>query len=645
MTQIFLFFLGISASVSLIILALISLAPFLNKRYAAKWKRLIWIFLAVRLLVPFGGVNGQFLIKTPQAQNQTVSGQKGNETDHPADQTVPYRRIVVEIPTQMTAPINAQPEKNNAGITALDIMAFVWIIGSLLFLSIHFISYFYYKRQLIKKGRIIEDVSVLCQMTRLKRELRIRRAVQVMEYSEAESPMLTGFLTPILVLPEERYSSEELFFILKHELVHLKRGDVSVKLLLVAANAIHWFNPLIWIMQKEAIVDMELSCDERVTQDTSYAVRKAYTETLLSMLHRRCARKIAFTTQFYGGKKIMKKRFKNILMKNGKKNGSFVFLCTVLFTILFGTLVGCSVKEEDTGKERTENDAIQHASDSSEGKAVPAKQTQDAHSAVADAASEHTTTLTFSKEGEQEQKQATLAVGDGYSIYLPDAEWQQSGPDTWTAAANEQVRLWITRFKGESIDSVDQNLEESGYMTEEGYHKWKQEGDFTYHVSLKASEVDVWGIFYSYPADFAEGFGRELPVIADTFALSTEADDSNRDHPDAASERLLAEDCEEIKTIVDAFSTAYFHGDVDAMQKFLASTYIGKITGYEGAGSISDLTVKGLSDADDKKMENGRYIASLEFRDSDYEDMFLYLTFELMKQKNSWKIQSYGLEG
>ena len=66
---------------------------------------------------------------------------------------------------------------------------------------------------------------------------------------------------------------------------------------------------------------------------------------------------------------------------------------------------------------------------------------------------------------------------------------------------------------------------------------------------------------------------------------------------------------------------------------------------YEGAGSISDLTVKGLSDADDKKMENGRYIASLEFRDSDYEDMFLYLTFELMKQKNSWKIQSYGLEG
>lgn len=37
---------------------LMLLAPFLNKRYAAKWNYLIWIFLALRLLVPFHGGNG-----------------------------------------------------------------------------------------------------------------------------------------------------------------------------------------------------------------------------------------------------------------------------------------------------------------------------------------------------------------------------------------------------------------------------------------------------------------------------------------------------------------------------------------------------------------------------------------------------------
>ena len=44
--------------------------------------------------------------------------------------------------------------------------------------------------------------------------------------------MIIGFFKPVLVLPKERYSPEELFFILKHELVHLKRGDVYFKLLL-----------------------------------------------------------------------------------------------------------------------------------------------------------------------------------------------------------------------------------------------------------------------------------------------------------------------------------------------------------------------------------------------------------------------------
>ncbi len=203
---------------------------------------------------------------------------------------------MVEIPAQMTAPIKAQPEKNNTGITMLDIVAFVWIVGSLIFIAVHFISYFYYKRQLIKNGRMIEDVKTLSQIEKLKRELHIRRSIHAMEYYEAESPMIIGFLKPIVVLTKEQYSSEELFFILKHELVHLKRGDVYFKLLFVIANAVHWFNPLIWIMHREAIIDMELSCDERVTKDTGYAVRKAYTETLLFMLHKRCSRRTAFTT-------------------------------------------------------------------------------------------------------------------------------------------------------------------------------------------------------------------------------------------------------------------------------------------------------------------------------------------------------------
>ena len=652
MGNIFLSILGISVSIGLIVIGLILLTPFLNKRYAAKWKYLIWIFLALRLLVPFSGTSGQYVmdrITQPNVETNSESGE--NSTDTPTDTAIPYRGIVVEIPAQMTTPMNASSENNTAGITMLDLVTLVWIIGSLIFISVHLISFSHYKRQVIKNGKKIKETRILSQIFHLKRELHIRRTVCVMEYDKAESPMIIGFLKPVLVLPKEQYSSDDLFFILKHELVHLKRGDVYLKLLFVTANAVHWFNPIIWIMQKEAVIDMELSCDERVTQGTSFALRKAYTETLLSMLHKQCVRKTVLSTQFYGGTKIMKKRFKNILIRNRKKNGISILICAVILSITLGMLVGCSVAKENTEKEKIENEDAANADtgNMSEQSGLEVAQTTPMsvdNSSVDNNTLENTMTLTFSKEGEQEQKQATLAIGNGYSFYLPDDEqWYLSAPDLWKTDINEQATLWITHFEGESEDSVNQKLESDGYAEEDSRKWWKQEGDLLYHAEQKVFENDVWAIFYSFPVEFEEGWGRQFPVILDTFALSNEVDHEKLNHTAGTDEYLGTEDCQNIRTALEAFAESYFDRDVDAVQKFLASTYEGDPDIYEGTGIISDLTVKGLSDADEKKIENGKCNVSIEFRDSTYEDMFLYLTFILVKEQGEWKIQFYGMEG
>ena len=652
MRNIFLSILGISVSIGLIVIGLIFLTPFLNKRYAAKWKYLIWIFLALRLLIPFSGANGQEVMdRMSLLKVGTNSESEENDANNPIDTAMPYRGIVVEIPAQMTTPIKASSEKSTADITMLDIVTLVWIIGSLIFIFVHLISYSHYKRQVLKNGKMIKETRILSQIFRLKRELHISRTVCVMEYDEAESPMIIGFIKPVLVLPKEQYNSEDLFFILKHELVHFKRGDVYLKLLFVTANAVHWFNPIIWIMQKEAVIDMELSCDERVTQGTSFELRKAYTETLLSMLHKQCVRKTVLSTQFYGGKKIMKKRFKNILIRNRKKNGISILICAVVLSFTLGMLVGCSVTKENTEKENIENEdtANEDMGNVSEPSGLEAAQTAPTpvdNSSTENNALENTITLTFSKEGEQEQKQATLAIGNGYSFYLPDDEkWHLSAPDLWTTDINEQIALWVTHFEGESVDSVNQKLEDDGYTEDDSYKWWKQEGDLLYHAEQKVFENNIWVIFYSYPVDFQEGWGREFPVIVNTFALSDGAENGEMNNAVGTGEYLGVEDCQKIRTVLEAFAESYFNGDVGAIQKFLASTYEGEVDIYEGTGMISDLTVKGLSDTDEKKVENGKCNPSIEFRDSNYEDMFLYLTFILVKEQGEWKIQFYGMEG
>lgn len=261
------------------------------------------------------------------------------------------------------------------------------------------------------------------------------------------------------------------------------------------------------------------------------ALRKAYTETLLSMLHKQCVRKTVLSTQFYGGTKIMKKRFKNILVKSRKKNGICMLIGAVVLTVSLGMMISCSAANEDAANKasgniskESETEVVQPEKES-ETEAFPTEPMSADTSSADNYPLENTITLTFSKEGEQEQKQAVLAVGNGYSFYLPeDEQWHLSAADLWITDINEQVALWVTHFEGESVDSVRQILVNDGYAEEDSYKWWKQEGDLLYHAEEKAFGDKVWGIFYSYPVDFEDGWGREFPVIVNTFALSDGAD-------------------------------------------------------------------------------------------------------------------------
>lgn len=352
-TNIFLNVIAISISISLIIVFLLIFAPFLNKRYAVKWKYLIWVVIAVRLIIPFH-MNvpfPQLVIDVPT--EITVPIETNNDNDAPTMPPIEPKPIEANNGNANKAPLQTeqrplQTEQRPLKLTLLDITAYLWLTGCLLFLSVHIFSYLHFKARITKKGMVVNERYILQQVCESSRKLRIKPNIRILRYEDAESPMVIGFLKPMLVLPNCDYSEEELFFVLKHELIHIKRHDIYLKLLFVIANALHWFNPLIYVMQKEAVVDMELSCDEEVIRQTAYAVRKAYTETLLSTFNKQHKKGTFLTTQFYGGKKIMKKRFKNILTKSPKKNGLLLCICAVCITLISGMLIGCSVISNDS---------------------------------------------------------------------------------------------------------------------------------------------------------------------------------------------------------------------------------------------------------------------------------------------------------
>lgn len=471
MRNLFLIFFEISVSASVIILLLLILAPLLNRRYAAKWNYYIWIMLALRLIIPF-----RFDLSFPRIKIAI-----------PEQMTMP-----VTVNTEAVVPIILQTEQNIAKVTLLDIIFVVWFVVCIGFLSVHISCFLFYKWRVVKNGTYMKDSSILKLLFQCKRELKIKQRIALIKSPNVESPMIIGFFKPVLAIPDNKYRAEEIYFILKHELVHLKRQDTYIKFLFVAANALHWFNPVIYIMRKEAAIDMELSCDEKVIQGTPYSVRKAYTETLFSTLRRQYKKTSSLSTQFYGDKQIMKKRFKNILTKSKKKSGLLILICVVALTSFSNMITGCSVKESNT----------------------PESQTEDLQEDSADY-----TTIDASAESQEEPQQ----------------------------------------------DDV----------------------------------LDV--------------------------------------------ENTLSADGQEIKNIAEEFSTAYFSGNVNAIQTYLTVPYEWDMDVYTGTGIIGEIKLKGLANVGEEEVGMIKVI-SCEYKDNDSESL-QYLTLEFIKQEDGWKIQFYGIEG
>lgn len=123
--------------------------------------------------------------------------------------------------------------------------------------------------------------------------------------------------------------------------------------------------------------------------------------------------------------------------------------------------------------------------------------------------------------------------------------------------------------------------------------------------------------------------------LADNPALESESTQ--------ASGEILSLDGQEIQGIAEKFAAAYFSGDIETVQSCLTNPYEWDVEVYEGTETINNLTIKGLADIGECEIGSSKVI-SIEYKSSETEDTFEYLTLEFVKQKDGWKIQFYGME-
>ncbi len=111
------------------------------------------------------------------------------------------------------------------------------------------------------------QVKLQASVQRLCRQLNCHRPVHALVHSENYGPLVMGFFRPRIILPKvvlEGLSPRELDFILAHEIVHLRRGDIVWSLLQWLAAVVWWFHPLVWWANRQLDRVCEVCCDEEV---------------------------------------------------------------------------------------------------------------------------------------------------------------------------------------------------------------------------------------------------------------------------------------------------------------------------------------------------------------------------------------------
>jgi hypothetical protein len=138
----------------------------------------------------------------------------------------------------------------------------------------------------VKRTALPVHPDMLARVEHLTSVAGSRRVPRVLRSPAVSSAAVCGFWRPVLLL-NERFeadlSEDEMDMILRHELAHIRRGDLQINALQCLLLVVHWFNPILWLAFFRARADREAACDEAVVRGESATRRAAYGHALLKM--------------------------------------------------------------------------------------------------------------------------------------------------------------------------------------------------------------------------------------------------------------------------------------------------------------------------------------------------------------------------
>ena len=270
----------LSAAGGCLALLFLVLKPVFSRLFGNAFRFYMWLLVFVLLLAPARIDFKSIPPKQPMAGGVEITANIDGEKNAPAQENA--------VTARENKPETAEKAAESRGarlprLNGWDILFFAWLLGICLFLLLGGISYVRFLRKIYKESEPISCPTA----ENVRQKLHIRRAFSVRRANFKTPPLMIGLFRPILLLPDRHFSESEQSSILLHELTHFKRFDLWYKWLAFLANAVHWFNPLVYLAVRQMQISCEFSCDEAATRSMNDQEKKEYMRTILKLTEQR----------------------------------------------------------------------------------------------------------------------------------------------------------------------------------------------------------------------------------------------------------------------------------------------------------------------------------------------------------------------
>jgi beta-lactamase regulating signal transducer with metallopeptidase domain len=173
------------------------------------------------------------------------------------------------------APVSAAPAPDEPAISTAAAAAALYAVPAAILLIITLLAL---GRLLALRARadVLVDGTWLSALARAQRRMGFKHGTALLTSDELSSPISWGLMRPVILLNSRAVEAPgEAEAIIAHELAHVARLDWVKLLLARVTTALFWFNPLVWMLAKEAHQLREEAADDSVlaadVADTDYA--------------------------------------------------------------------------------------------------------------------------------------------------------------------------------------------------------------------------------------------------------------------------------------------------------------------------------------------------------------------------------------